>query len=65
MVTGLGGVIGISLSESNATNKSIEAIKAGLEECPNLDSVVSMDIILVKSCKEYTEEFYKFNEDNQ
>lgn len=66
MVTGTAGVIGLSFGEFNKSNKSIEAIKAGLEECPNLNSKHdSTSTIFVKSCKEYTEEFYKFKENKE
>ena len=63
MVVGSVGSIGLTINEIQKTDKSIQAIKAGLEECPNLNSNVSNDTIFVKSCKEFTEEYHKNKEE--
>ena len=44
----------MTLGGINKENIKVEMAKAGLEECPNLNTVV-VRTIWVKSCKEYTE----------
>ena len=51
-------VVGISMGGWNDRQIAIESAKAGLEQCPNLNSKNSTNTIWIKSCKEYTDAYY-------
>jgi len=53
------GMTAISVREYSESNISQKAIENGLEECPNLTSISSNETIWVKSCTEYTNNYYK------
>ena len=58
----LGSFGSVVLLKSLEHSENIEMAGKDLEECPNLNSRRSTsETIWVKSCKEYTETYYKFN----
>ena len=52
------GMTALSMERFTDSNIAIASAKAGLEQCPNLNSRNSTNTIWVKSCKEYTDSFY-------
>ena len=52
------GMFGLGMKDYHESNLAIESAKAGLEECPNLNSINSYETIWVKDCKVYTEIFH-------
>ena len=61
----IAGILSASVNDIYKDSKEkdfkIEAIKVGLEECPVDPTYRYSKTLLVKSCKEYTTEFYKNN----
>ena len=47
----------VSIESYVKNTAAVEKVKAGLEECPNLHSRISMDTIWVKDCKMFIETY--------
>ena len=52
------GMTAISMERITDSNIAIASAKAGLEQCPNLNSRDSTRTIWVKSCQQFTDSFY-------
>ncbi len=49
----------VSIESYVKNTSAVEKAKAGLEECPNLNSRISADTIWVKDCKLFIETYEK------
>ena len=63
----LAGMIPLSINQYTENKTKIEYAKMGLEECPNLDSIIhnATTTIWVKSCKNYTDNYYLHNKEDK
>jgi len=53
---------GQGVLKNSSFGYKVKAIEQGLEECPSdPDNSYNSKIIFVKSCKEYVDNFYKYN----
>ena len=54
--------LGISIKNISRDQLKIEAVSAGLEECPNPDSYKGLHTIWVKDCNSFTETYYEIKD---